>query len=103
MKYFKVEIAATSQNEAEKIIDTLLVKKMIAGGHFMSSETRHWWKGKIDIAEYYFITGYTFENMEDKIIDIVNKISSEEVPGILFYEIANGNDSFFKWIDENVE
>jgi len=102
-KYLKVELAAVSNKEAEKFLDTLLEKRLVAGGHIILGETRHWWKGKIDTAQYYYVTGYTREKHRDEIIRIIEKISAEDVPGIVFFEIDHANSDFLRWADDNVK
>jgi len=100
-KYLKVELAATSREEAEMFLNTLLEKHLVAGGHIIPGETRHWWNGKIDVAQYYYVTGYTHSQHRGAIISEVEKLSVEEVPGIVFFEIDHANKDFLEWIGDN--
>lgn len=100
LEYNKVEIAATSEEEARAILDTLLAKRLVAGGHIMSGHTRHWWRGKIDAAVYHYVIGYTVSGKRDAIIAAVRNVSSEEVPGVVFFAIDHANSDFLAWIEE---
>ncbi|MAF79751.1 hypothetical protein CL629_01590 [bacterium] len=99
--YLKLELAATSEEEAGQFLDVLLEKHLVAGGHLFPGETRHWWKGKIDIAKYWYVKAYTVSAHKKKIISEIESISKDEVPGIVFYEISSANESFLKWIRDN--
>ncbi len=99
--YYKVEIAATSEQEAGETLNALLEKKFVAGGHFAPVETRHWWDGKIDTATYYIVTGYTVPEKKEGIEKVVREISTEEVPGVVFFNIDDANKDFLEWIEEN--
>jgi len=100
-KYFKVELSAVSEKEAGVFLDTLLQEHFIAGGHIFSGETKHWWKGNVDKGQYYYVSGYTTQKHKDSIIKMIEELSEEDVPGVVFFEIADANKNFLTWIEEN--
>ena len=100
-KYLQVFISAEDKDQADKILNSLLEKKLVSGGLLLSAPARFWWKGKIVNMNYYNISTFTIEKHKEAIIKDVKKTSVEEVPMIWFTEI-DGNEELFRWIDENV-
>lgn len=103
MRHYRVIISATSKEEAETIIELLLKNRLIAGGHITSNQSHHWWNGKIDREEYFSISCFTIDQNKDKIIEIVENNSKDEVPGVIFFKIDYGNEKFLNWIEENTK
>ncbi|OGK18101.1 hypothetical protein A2866_02935 [Candidatus Roizmanbacteria bacterium RIFCSPHIGHO2_01_FULL_39_8] len=102
MKYFQVFISAEDRKQADKILDSLLRKKLVAGGLLLSGPSRFWWKGKIVDMNYYNISTFTQENYKEKIIEDVKKISVEEVPMIWFITMEESKE-FINWIDKSLK
>jgi periplasmic divalent cation tolerance protein len=88
--------------EAEKIMDTLLEMRLIAGGLITHGPSHYHWKGKIDKHEYYIISAFTLLENKDRIIEETRKMHSDKTPAIVFVEIE-GNDDFLKWIEDEVK
>lgn len=98
MKYFKVEISAENQEQAESILQPLLEKKLVTGGQFLKADARFLWKGQIhDMREYVTVTSFTLESLKDQIIEEVERVSVEEVPMIVFLPLE-GNEKLESWI-----
>ncbi|MDO8559219.1 MAG: divalent cation tolerance protein CutA [bacterium] len=94
-------ISATTKKEADKISDTLIKKRLIAGSLVIKGPSRYWWGGKIVEKEYYNIQGFTLLKNKSKIISEVKKIHSDKCPIIAFIKI-DGNSEFLKWIKESI-
>jgi len=41
-EYLRALISATSKDEAERILRTLLEKKLVSGGFIFGGDSRHW-------------------------------------------------------------
>jgi periplasmic divalent cation tolerance protein len=95
-------ISATAKEEANKISDALVKKKLIAGSLIIKGPSRYWWEGKIVEKEYYNISAFSLMKNKLKIIEEVKKIHSDKCPIIAFSKI-DGNKEFLKWIKESVE
>ncbi len=99
MNYFQVQISAENREQADKILNSLLDKKLVAGGLILDGPARFWWKGKITDMNYYNISVFTIEKHKQAIIEDVKRTSVEEVPMIWFVEFE-GNEELLKWINE---
>lgn len=100
-KYFQVYISAENRKQADKILDSLLKKKLVAGGLILQGPSRFLWKGKIVDMNYINISTFTKSELKKGVIEDVKKISVEEVPMIWFVEFE-GNRALLNWIDESL-
>ena len=100
-EYCQVIISATSKKEADKISDSLVTKRLIAGSLIIKGPSRYWWKGKIVEKEYHNIQAFSLVKNKDKIIANVERSHSDECPIIAFSTI-DGNKDFLDWIKESV-
>ena len=99
-KYCLVQINAPEREEAEKIIDELLKKHLIAGANIIETPSRYWWKGEIETHKYFSILAYSLFRLKKAIISETRKLHSDECPGIVFWAI-DANKDFLEWIEEN--
>ena len=99
--YLQVYISAEDKEQADKILNSLLKKKLVSGGLLLNAPARFWWKGEITDMNYYNISTFTKVQHKEAIIEDVKKTSIEEVPMIWFTKFE-GNDELLKWIDESI-
>ncbi len=95
-------ISAASRKEADKISDSLVNKKLVAGSLIINGPSRYWWDGKIVEKEYFNVQTFSLTKNKEKIIKEVKKIQSDECPIIAFFAM-DGNKEFLDWIDDSVE
>ncbi len=100
--FCRVLISATSKREADKISDSLVRKKLVAGSLITKGPSRYWWKNEIVEKEYYNVQAFSIAKNKSKIISGVKKIHSDDCPIIAFSKI-DGNKDFLKWIKESVK
>lgn len=101
MQYFQVQISAENKEQADKILNSLLDKKLVTGGQIINAPARFLWKGEITDMDYYTITSFTNETHKEAIIEDVKKTSIEEVPMIQFISFE-GNKELINWINKTV-
>ena len=99
--YLQVLISAENTKQADKILSSLLKKKLVIGGLMIKAPAKFWWKGKIIKMDYCNISTFTILKHKKAIIGDVRKNSVEEVPMILFSPIE-GNKEFCGWLLENL-
>lgn len=102
-KYIIVTTLCDKEEIANKIIDTLLEKKLIAGSQVNKVHSKYWWNKKLEECDEYRLE---FRTKESKFLVIENEIKEihdYEVAEISYYEIKNANKEFLDWIDKNVK
>ena len=102
MKYHEVKISAENREQADKILSSLLEKKLVTGGQFLKSPARFLWKGEVVDMDYITITSYTTAKHKDAVIEDVRKTSEEEVPMITFVAPDDLNQELREWIDKTL-
>lgn len=101
MNHYRALISATTKEEAGKILDSLLTKRIIAGGLITHGPSRYWWEGTIAENEYYNISTFIPARNKAVLIDSVRELSSDETPIIALFPME-GNQDFLDWVDESV-
>lgn len=101
-KFYRGLISATTLKEAKDILQSLALKKLVAGGLISEGLSSYWWEGEIQEKKYYNISVFTNEENRTAVIQQVKSIHSDEVPIIALFEISDGNTEFLNWIDESV-
>ena len=103
MDYTLIMVTASSREEAEKIVTTLLERKLIACANILSPvSSRFWWRGEIDSAEEYMIFMKTKRELFDQVADNVKQLHSYEVPEIIALPIVEGAKPYLEWINSNL-
>lgn len=94
-------ITCSSAEEAQKIADSLLQKKLIACANIVKEiNSSYWWKGKIEHAEEALLILKTHEGLEAKIIAEAKKVHSYELPSIEFIK-AESYKGIEEWIKDS--
>ncbi len=99
--YYEVKISAENQAQADKILNSLLEKKLVTGGQFLHAPARFLWKGKVQDMDYVTITSYTTAKQKGAVMEDARKTSEEEVPMITFVQF-DGNQELRDWIDRTL-
>lgn len=98
----QIWISATNKQEANKISDSLVTKKLIAGSLIIKGDSRYWWENRIVEKEYYNISCFSLMKNKEQIIKEVKKLHSDKCPIITFTKI-DGNSEFLKWVEDSIE
>jgi len=100
-KYSILISTFSDRQEASKIADILLRKKLIACVNILSGmESRYWWKGKIEKGQEILAIIKTRKSLVDKVIMEIKTNHSYAVPEVIELPILRGNKDYLKWIDE---
>ena len=101
-KYIIVTTVCDKEEIANKIIDTLLEKKLIAGSQVTKVHSKYWWNNKLEECDEYKLEFRTKETIFNEIENEIKQIHDYEVAEISYYEIKNASKEFFDWIDKNI-
>jgi periplasmic divalent cation tolerance protein len=96
-------VTCASREEAHKISERLLAKRLIACVNILSKvESRFWWKGNLDSAEEFLMTMKTVKSNFKKIEAEVKRSHSYEVPEIIAVPIVLGSRDYLDWISRTI-
>ena len=102
-KYIIVTTLCDKEEVANRIIDTLLEKKLVAGSQITKVYSKYWWNNELEECDEYKLEFRTKENKFSVIESEIKKIHDYKVAEISYYEIKNASKDFLNWIDENVK
>ena len=100
--YIIVTTLCNKEEIANKIIDTLLEKKLIVGSQVTKVHSKYWWNNKLEECDEYKLEFRTKETIFNEIENEIKQIHDYEVAEISYYEIKNASREFFDWIDKNI-
>jgi len=101
--YILIMVTCSSQEEARKISERLLTKRLVACANILPKiESRFWWKGKLDNASELLVTMKTEKLNFKKIEAEIKRIHSYEVPEIIAVPIVAGSRDYLDWISRTI-
>ena len=102
--YIVLFITTDSADEARQISQVLLEQKKAACVNIISNvDSLFWWEGKLDSARENLLVVKTKASLLPKVISLVKKVHSYDVPEIIALPIVGGNQDYLEWIGESVE
>ena len=102
-KYIIVTTLCDQEEISNKIIDTLLEKRLVSGSQVTKVHSKYWWNNKLEECDEYKLEFRTKESLFNKIENEIKKIHNYEVAEISSFEIKNASKEFLNWIDENLK
>lgn len=102
--YIVVFVTASNRDEAEKIANSLVEKKLIACANIVPDvKSIFWWEEKIDRSDEVLLIIKSQESLFDEILKTVKEIHSYDVPEVIAFPIIKGNEDYLKWIKESTK
>jgi len=100
MKGLVVLMTTPSKEEADKIVRSLLRKRLIACGNILGPvESNFWWKRKIDKANEFLVLMKSSEKLFTRLSQTIREMHSYEVPEILALPIVKGSKPYLEWLN----
>lgn len=92
-------VTTPSKQEAQKIAQQLLEKRLIACANITGpvSSLFHW-SGKIEQAEEYLVFMKSRKDLFEKLTETVKALHSYEVPEILALSVVDGSRGYLEWL-----
>lgn len=99
-KFIIINTLCDKKETAEKIQNTLLEKRLIAGCQISERESKYWWNNKIEETIEFHLEMRSKENLFEKIKEEILEIHDYEICEISCIEIKEANKEFLNWIDK---
>lgn len=101
-KYIIVRTFCDKEEIANKIIDTLLEKRLVSGTQKSEVYSKYWWNNELEECLEYKLEFRSVINKYEEIEKVIREIHDYDVCEITYNFIDGGNKEIFDWIDENV-
>ena len=102
-KYIVVTTLCDKEDIANKMVNVLLEKKLVAGSQISKVHSKYWWNDALEECDEYKLEFRTKDNLFNEIEKEIKKIHDYEVAEISSYGIDNANQEFLNWIHENTK
>ena len=102
-KYIIVTTLCNKEEIANKIVETLLSKKLVAGSQISKVHSKYWWKNQLEECDEYKLEFRTKESLFTEIESEINKIHNYETSEISYSEIIGANIDFLTWIGKETQ
>ena len=102
-KYVIITTLCNNEEIANKIIDTLLEKRLVAGTQISRVHSKYWWNNKLEECDEYKLEFRTKESLFNKIENEIKKLHDYETAEISYIEIKRANEKFLSWIDKETK
>ena len=101
--YIIITTLCNKEEIANKIVDTLLSKKLVAGSQVSIVQSKYWWNNKIEECNEYKLEFRTKKSLYNEIKRVIDDIHDYDVKEISCHEIIKANPEFLSWIDINTK
>ncbi len=101
-RYYVVLVTTDNKEEAEKIANTVLSKKLAACVNYFEIMSQYWWDNKI---QKHPETMLLIKTVKDKFQELIKEIKanhSYRVPEVIALPIVKGNPKYLVWLANSV-
>ena len=103
-QYAIIYVTAKNKEEARKIAEHLLRRKLVACVNIIDNiESHYWWRSKIGRDSECLMILKTKQSLYSNIEKYILEHHSYEVPEIILVPIQKGHEDYLYWIKKNVE
>lgn len=99
--FVEVKFATDSLEEARKIGDILIDRKLVACVQIFPIEAHYFWKKERCETNEFLVTMKTKRRLFNRVEKVIKENHSYEVAEIIAVPIAKGSREFFKWIEDS--
>ena len=102
-KYIIVTTLCDKEEIANKIINTLLEKRFVAGAQVSKVHSKYWWNSELEECDEYKLEFRTKESLFTEIKSEINIIHDYETAETSYFEIIDANVDFINWINKETK
>lgn len=100
-RFLQIVTVTDSEDEARRIADRLLEKRLVACAQISSPiQSKYWWKGKIEVAEEWTCTVKTTAKKYEAVESLIKQEHSYDEPEIVATSVVRGSRGYLRWIAE---
>lgn len=104
MSFVLVFSMTATEDEARKIADQALSKKLIACATIIRGPfSLYWWKGSIEKSSEVLLLMKTEKRLLNRLMRLIKKIHSYEVPEILAIPVVSTLPAYAKWMKSSLK
>ena len=98
-KYCVITTACNKKEIADKIINSLLKKRLVSCCQMMNIESTYWWEDEIVREPEFLIQMKTKKELFEEVRDEILRLHDYDICEISSCDIEQGSESFLNWVD----
>lgn len=102
-KYIMITTTFDNKDEAQKIINMLLEKRLVSCCQLSNITSSYHWKGKIENSNEYLLQMKSKKVLYKEIESLILENHSYEVPQLVAYDIVEGSTEYLNWIENETK
>lgn len=102
-KYIMITTTFESEDEANKIIELLLNKRLVSCCQLSNITSSYHWRGNIEHTKEYLLQMKSKKELYKEIEQVVLDNHSYEIPQLIAYDIVEGYKDYLNWIKEETK
>lgn len=103
-KFVVILVTAGSEEEAGKIANAVLDKKLAACVNIIPSvKSLFWWEGKKETGEEALLLIKSRAEIVDEVAEAVKANHSYDVPEIISIPVSGGSGDYLKWLGREIQ
>jgi len=102
-QYIQVITTAETEEDANRIAQTLVEKRLAACAQVSGPITStYWWKGRLETAREWQCVAKSCGALFQRIREAILKVHPYDVPEILALPVTAGSPDYLRWLDEQL-
>lgn len=102
-KYIMITTTFDSEEEANKITELLLEKRLVSCCQISNITSSYHWKGKIEHTNELLLQMKSKKDLYKEIEKVILDNHSYETPQLIAYDIVDGYKEYLDWIEEETK
>lgn len=102
-KYIMITTTFDNKEEANKLIELLLEKRLVSCCQLSNIESAYHWKGKIEHTNEFLLQMKSKKELFCEIEKVIVENHSYETPQLVAYDIVDGLKGYLDWIGEETK
>jgi periplasmic divalent cation tolerance protein len=98
-----IYVTVSGYDEAKKLAKLLLEKKLVACANIFPITSIYYWKGELQNDNEHAMIMKTQTDLVDKLITELKEYHSYEVPCIVSWDVAKGNEDYIAWVEDETK
>ena len=102
-KYIMITTTFDNQEEANRITELLLEKRLVSCCQLSNITSSYYWKGKIEHSDEFLLQMKSRKGLFKEIEKVILENHSYETPQLIAYDIVEGYQGYLDWIEEETK
>jgi len=101
-EYIQIFTTTKKKEDAEKMVKTLVEKRLTGCIQILPVTSTYWWKGNVEREEEWLCLIKSKKTLYEELEKTIKEIHPYEIPEIIAVPIIAGSDDYLKWLNNEL-